>query len=96
MLSHVLLQNVLPPVLSPAAAAGTAPEETSETVNIKKKSSTEGAAEKMVMAAGIRTPTAAAVSAGQRIELLTEIPMNSIPEDAAEKNIPAMHRPQNN
>lgn len=96
MLSHVPLQNVLPPVLSPATAAGTAPEETSETVNIKKKSRTEGAAEKMVMAAGIRTPTAAAVSAGQRIELLTEIPMNSIPEDAAEKNIPAMHRSRNN
>ena len=49
----------------------------------------------MVTAAGIRTPTAAAASAGQRIELLTEIPMNSIPEDAATKNIPPVH-PQNN
>lgn len=96
MLSHVPLQNVLPPVLSPATAAGTAPEETSETVNLRKKLSAAAVVEKMDTAAGIRTPTAAAVSAAQRIELLAEIPMNSIPEDAAAKNIPAMHRSQNN
>ena len=96
MLSHVPLQNVLPPVLSPATAAGTAPEETSETVNLRKKLSAAAVVEKMDTAAGIRTPTAAAVSAAQRIELLAEIPMNSIPEDAAAKNIPAMHRSRNN
>ena len=51
--------------------------------------------EKMDIAAGIRTPTAAEPSADQRKELLIKISAISVTKDTAAKIIPPVH-PQNN